>query len=155
VSSTHPASEDSAPPATTPMSVRVAVIVLSVLAGLLLLNAGLTLFGREQVVDALVASGDISRSEAGRRVVLWTMPYLVLGLVMAASAWSLPRRHPWSRWVGLAATVVLGLLTLFSVVVSGGITFGSLLLLVLSIAAVTSLLSPTTGAWTPPLRGRA
>ncbi len=146
-SGAHPP-EDATPPAPMPTSVRVSLIVLSVLAALLLLNAGLTWYGREQVADALVAASDLSRSDALQFVVLWMVPYLVLGLVMAASAWFLPRRRPWARWAGLTATTVLGLLTLFSVLVSGGVTFGSLLLLVLSIAAVTSLLSRGTAAWT-------
>jgi hypothetical protein len=130
-----------------PTSVRVSLIVLSVLAALLLLNAGLTWYGREQVADALVDASDLSRADALRFVVIWMVPYLVLGLVMATSAWFLPRRRPWARWAGAAATAALGLLTLFSAVVSGGVTLGSLLLLVLSVAAVTSLLSRATKAW--------
>ena len=152
MSSSSTPSADAAPPSPMPPSVRVAVIVLSTLAGLLLLNAGLTWFGREQVADALTEGGQISRSDAERLVLLWMIPYVLLGLVLAASAWFLPRRHPWARWVGLSATVVLGLLTLFSILVSGGLTFGSLLMLVLSVAGATSLLARTTSTWIPRLR---
>ncbi|MCW2700981.1 MAG: rane protein of unknown function [Blastococcus sp.] len=136
-----------------PASVRVAVIVMSLLAGLLLLNAGLTWFSREQLADALVDGGALSRSEARRFVVMWLIPYLTLGLVLAAAAWFLPRRRAWARWIGLAATVVLGLLTLFSVLAGGGVTVGSLLLLVLAIAGITSLMSRSTIGWVPRLRG--
>jgi hypothetical protein len=160
VSSTPIPAEDAAPsqkggPASAmPTSVRVSVIVLSILAGLLLLNAGLTWFGREQVIAALADGGNISRAEARRFVLLWLVPYLTLGLILASAAWFLPRRRPWARWLGLAATTILGLLTLFSVVVSGGVTVGSLLLLVLSIAGVTSLVSRSTAAWVPRPRAR-
>ena len=151
MSSTPTPAQDAAP-SPMPTSVRVAVIVLSVLAGLLLLNAALTWLGREGVVDALVDAGEISRSDAGRLIILWMIPYVLLGAVMAVAAWFLPRRHPWARWLGLAAAVVLGLLTLFSALVSGGITLGSLLMLVLSVAGVTSLVARTTGAWIARLR---
>jgi hypothetical protein len=135
-----------------PTSVRVAVIVMSVLAALLLLNAGLTWFGREGVADAIVEAGDVSRAQAERFILTWLVPYLVLGLILAASAWFLPRRQPWARWAGLAASVALGLLTLFSILASGGVTIPSLLLLVLSIAAVTSLMARSTSAWVPRRR---
>ena len=139
-----------------PTSVRVAIIAMAVLAGLLLLNAALTWYGREGVADAIVDAGaDVSRAEAQRYVVLWLVPYLVLGLLFALASWFLPRRQPWARWMGLAASVVLALLTLFSAVTAGGVTVASLLLLVLSIAATTSLLARTTTAYVPSLRTQA
>jgi hypothetical protein len=139
-----------------PTSVRVAIIAMAILAGLLLLNAGLTWYGREGVADAIVDAGaDVSRDEAERYVVLWLVPYLVLGLLFALASWFLPRRQPWARWMGLAASVVLALLTLFSAMTAGGVTVASLLLLVLSIAATTSLLARTTTAYVPSLRTRA
>ena len=85
------------------------------------------------VAEAIVDAGaDLSMAEAQRYVVIWLMPYLVLGLLLALAAWFLPRRQPWARWIGLAANVVLALLTLFSAVTAGGVTIASLLLLVLS-----------------------
>ena len=42
------------PPTAMPASVRVAVIVMSVLAGLLLLYAALTWVNRDQVIDRLI-----------------------------------------------------------------------------------------------------
>lgn len=154
--SSPPAPSEDAPPATRmPTSVKVAVIVMSILGGLLLLNAALTWFGREAVADALTKTGNVSRAEAQRFIVTWLIPYLVLGLVLAGSAWFLPRRHAWARWLGLAATTVIGLLTLLSALAGGGVTVLSLLLLVLSIAGITSLISRTTAAWVPRLRGNA
>ena len=79
----------------------------------------------------------------------------MLGLLFALASWFLPRRQPWARWMGLAASVVLGLLTLFSAVTAGGVTVASLLLIVLSVAAITSLLARTTTAYVPSLRTRA
>jgi uncharacterized membrane protein len=138
-----------------PTSVRVAVLLMAVIAGLLLLNAALLWYGFDATVDRIVRAGNgISRAEARRFVMTALVPYLVIGLILAISAWFLPRRQAWARWIGLAATFVLGLLTFFSMVASGGVSIGSLLLLVLSIAAVTSLLARTTGTWVPRLRSR-
>ncbi len=47
----------------------------------------------------------------------------------------LVRRRGWARWAGVLAT--------------GGVTVASLLLLVLSIAGLTSLLAGTTRDWLP------
>jgi hypothetical protein len=138
-----------------PASVRVSVIVMSILAGLLLLNAGLTFYGRDNLADALVEAGQgISRDEAMRFILLWMLPYLVLGGMLAVAAWFLPRRQPWARWLGLAASTMLGMLTLLSMIAAGGITIPSLLLVILATAAITSLLSRTTAAWVPRLRSR-
>jgi hypothetical protein len=136
-----------------PTSVRVAVIVMGVLAALLLTNAALLWYGYDAAVDRLVREGeDISRVEASQFVLTSLVPYLVIGLVLALAAWFLPRRQPWARWFGLTASALLALLSLLSVIGLGGVTVGLLLVLVLSVAAVTSLLAPTTKAWIPRLR---
>jgi hypothetical protein len=151
----RPAENTSAAPS-MPTSVRVAIIAMGVLAALLLLNAGLTWYGREGVAEAVIDAGaDVSRAEAERYVLIWAAPYLVLGLLLALASWFLPRRQPWARWIGLAACVVLALLTLFSAVTAGGVTIASLLLLVLAIAAITSLLARSTTEYVPSLRTRA
>lgn len=150
-----PAGNSPTPPV-MPTSVRVAIIAMAVLAGLLLLNAALTFFGREAVVDRLVeANADLSRDEARRTVLTVLVPYLVLGVLFALASWFLPRRQPWARWVGLAASTVLGVVTLFSALAAGGVTVISLLLVVLSVAAVTSLLARTTTDYVPRLRSKA
>ena len=142
-------------PTTMPTSVRVAVIVMSVLAGLLLLYAALTWFNRGQVIERLVDAGGLTEGQARQVVLTSVIPFGVLGLVLASSAWFLPRRQPWARWVGLAAVIVLALLTLVSVLASGGASILSLLLLVLCLAAVSCLLSRNTSAWMPRLRDTA
>ena len=88
-----------------PTSVRVATIVMAVLAALLLSNAALLWYSYDDVVDRLVREGDgVTRAEAEQFVTTSLVPYLVLGLILALAAWFLPRRQPWARWVGLAAT---------------------------------------------------
>lgn len=155
--STPPTPDDDArTTAQMPTSVRVGVVIMSLLAGLLLLNALLTWVSRATVARAIVAEGAtrMTVGEAERFVVLWMLPYLILGLLLALSAWFLPRRLAWARWIGLAAAALLCLLTLFSVVTTRGITVASLLLLVLSFAAVMSMLAGGTATWVPRLRAR-
>ncbi|MCW2685054.1 MAG: rane protein of unknown function [Blastococcus sp.] len=139
-----------------PTSVRIAVIAMGVLVALLLSNAALSWYVFDAVVDGVLeANPEVDRGLAERTISQNIAVYSVVGLLMALSAWFLPRRQPWARWVGLAATVATALLTLFSIVVTGGASAYSLLQLVLAIAAVTSLLARTTGAWVPRLRARA
>jgi hypothetical protein len=138
-----------------PTSVRVAVIAMAVIAALLLSNAAFLWIGFDTAVDRIVEEAeDFTRDEARQFVILSLVPNLVLGLVLVLAAVFVPRRQPWARWIGLAASGLLALLTLFQVLAARGITVASLLLLVLSIAAVTSLVAKTTGAWVPPLRSR-
>jgi hypothetical protein len=144
------------PPSSMPVSVRVAVIVMGVLAALLLTNAALLWYSYGDAVDRLVREGNgVSRSEAGQFVLVSLVPYLLLGLMLALAAWFLPRRHAWARWTGLAASALLAVISLLSAVGLGGVTIATLLVVVLSVAAVTSLLARTTGAWVPTLRTRA
>jgi hypothetical protein len=139
-----------------PPSVRVAVIVMGLLAALLLTNAALLGYGYDAAVDRIVREGeDISRSEASQFVLMSLLPYLLIGLVLALAAWFLPRRQPWARWLGLAASAVLAVLSLMSALALGGVTIALLLVLVLSVAAVTSLLARTTREWVPKLSSPA
>lgn len=150
-----PEPAEGAPSAVMPPSVRVAAITMGVLAALLLVNAGLLWYGFDATVDRIESVQDgITEADARRFVLLALIPYLIIGVILALAAWFLPRRQPWSRWIGLAGSFVLGLLTLFSMIAAGGVTVSSLLLFVLSAAAVTSLLARTTGTWVPPLRSR-
>ena len=128
---------------------------MGVLAALLLVNAGLLWYAFDVTVERIVDAGNgITEDEARRFVLLALIPYLVIGLVLALAAWFLPRRQAWARWIGLAASVLLALLMVFSVVAARGISVSSLLLFVLSVAAATSLLARSTGTWVPPLRAR-
>jgi hypothetical protein len=148
-----PAAADPTP--VMPASVRVAAIVMGLLAALLLINASLLWYAFGDAVDRIARESDVSQADARQFVLMSLVPYLLIGLLLALSAWYFPRRQPWARWLGLAASAVLGLLTLFSMVAAGGITIGSLLVVVLAAAAVTSLLAPSTSAWAPKLRSRA
>jgi hypothetical protein len=155
VSIPQPPAESPSRPA-MPTSVRVAVIVMGVLAALLLTNAALLWYSYDDAVAGLVRDGEgISRAGASQFVIMSLVPYLIIGLVLALAAWFLPRRQPWARWMGLAASALLALLSLMSAMSIGGLTVSLLLVLVLSAAAVTSLLARTTGEWLPKLRNPA
>ena len=143
-----PTDASATPRPVMPPSVRVAIGVMAVLALLLLANGLLLWAGFDVAVDrVLEETDDITRDEATQFVVLSLVPYLVLGVVLAVAAVFLVRRRGWARWAGVVATGALGLLTVVSVLASGGVTVASLLLLVLSIAGVTSLLATTTRDW--------
>jgi hypothetical protein len=135
-----------------PASIRVAVIVMSVLAGLLLLNTALSLYVFEEIVDRLAEVQDLPQADAERTVLLWLAPNLVFGLIFALAAWFVPRRHAWARWLGLAVAAMLCIFLLLTAVTGGGVTIVSLLLFVLTLAAITSLAARTTSAWMPRLR---
>jgi hypothetical protein len=130
-----------------PTSVYVAVGVMAVLASLLLLNGALTWFGRDGIATALADAGDLTHAEAERAVVVWLVPYLLIGLLLLAGAVFLPRRRRWAQWAGLAGSAALTALTLVSAFAAGGSTPASLLLLILSLAAITSLAARTTRRW--------
>ena len=150
-----PGPAEGTPSPVMPPSVRVATITMGVLAALLLVNAGLLWYGFDGAVDGVIERGnDLSRADAERIVTLSLVPNLILGLLLGLAAWFFPRRQPWARWIGLAASFVLGAFSLFGMMVTGGINAYSLLVLVLSAAAVTSLLARTTGTWVPSLRRR-
>jgi hypothetical protein len=150
-----PAPDESSKTTERPVSVRIAVILLTVITALLLLNAALTWLGRSVLAEAVAEARSVSIAEAERAVLLSLVPYALLGLVIGLSTWWLRQRQPWARWSALAATVTLAALTLLSILAAGGITVASLLLFVLSIGAISSLLSSSTGEWIPRLRGGA
>jgi hypothetical protein len=135
-----------------PTSVRVAVIVMAALAVLLLLYSGLLWVGRQGVIDRLVEEGSIEPEDGLRFMVTQLSPFVVLGLLLAASAFFLARRRAWARWMGLTAVVIIALLTLASVLLGGIVSVLTLLLAVLSMAGISSLLARTTKAWVPRLR---
>lgn len=139
-----------------PTPARVAVVLMGALAGMLLLYAAITWLGRDGITDAVArARPDMSRAEAARYVLVSALPYLVAGVVLAVSAWFLPQRRSWARWTGLAASVVLAGLVLVGMVSIGGVTPISLLVLILAVAAVTSLLARPTAGWLHEVRGAA
>ena len=131
-----------------PTSAKVAVGVLAGLAVLLLLSSLVTVAAWDAVVDALAdGQPDSPRSDAAQAVRVNVAQSVAFGLLTGVSAVFLARRRSWARWVGLAATGLLGLITLGATVLLGGVSVSSLLVLVLCIAAVTSLLARPTAAW--------
>ena len=138
-----------------PPSVRVAIIVMSVLAGLLLLNTALSLYVYDEIVGRVTDIQGLSRSDAERTVVLWLAPNFVFGLIFALAAWFVPRRHAWARWLGLAVASMLAVFLLMTAITGGGVTVLTLLLFILCLAAITSLAARTTSRWMPRLRAGA
>jgi hypothetical protein len=131
-----------------PASARMAVILSGALAAMLLLYAAITWLGRDGLADAVGrARPDWSPDQAMRYVLVSALPYLVIGVGLAASAWFLPQHRRWARWTGLAASVLLAGLMLAGMVSIGGVTPISLLVLLLAVAAVTSLLARPTAGW--------
>lgn len=131
-----------------PVPARVAVVLLGSLAAMLLLYAAITWLGREGLAVAVGrARPDYTQDEAARYVLVSAVPYLVIGVALAVSAWYLPQHRRWARWTGLAAAFPLAGLMLLGMVNIGGVTPISLLVLVLSVAAVTSLLARPTVRW--------
>jgi hypothetical protein len=138
-----------------PPSVRVAAIAMGVLAALLLTYAGLLWYSFDVTVQRIAhASEGVSEDAARRFVLTLLIPSLLIGLLLALAAWFLPRRHAWARWIGAAASGLLALLMLFSMVAGRAISILPLLLFILAAVAVRSLLARSTGTWVPPLRAR-
>jgi uncharacterized membrane protein len=139
-----------------PVSVRVAAIALGVQAALFLTFAGLLWYRFDDAVTNTVGDGGtVTRAEAEQFLRTALIVFLILGVVLALSAWFLPRRQPWARWVGIAVTALLILLSLFAMATAGTVPIYLLLMLVLSLAAITGLLARTTGAYVPSLRDRS
>ncbi|MGY2085545.1 hypothetical protein [Blastococcus sp. SYSU DS0539] len=137
----HPASG-----APTPASVRVAVALLATLAVLILLYVVITFLGWDGLVTALTDAG-LTQDQARQYLVINTTVPGLIGLMYAVSAWALSTGRSWARWSGLVASVLLALLMVSAILSTGGITVVSLLLLVLSVAAATSLVARTTRDW--------
>ena len=137
-----------------PTSVRVAVIAMSLLAGLLLLSVAVSLYLLESLSAKLAENANISVDDAQQRLLITVLPYLVFGLMFAVSAWFLARRHAWARWTGLTAASVIAMLHVLAALGGAGIALGSLLQVVLALAVISSLLSKRTAAWVPRLGAR-
>jgi hypothetical protein len=138
-----------------PTSVRVAAIAMGVLAALLLTYAGLLWYSFGDTVAQIAdATKGVSEDAARRFVLTLLIPCLLIGILLGLAAWFLPRRQAWARWIGVAASVVLALMMLFSMVAGGGISVLPLLLFVLAAVAVRSLLARSPNTWVPPLRAR-
>jgi len=138
-----------------PASVRVAIIAMSILAGLLLLNTAVSLYVFEEIAAQVADAQGLSQSDAERTLVYWLAPNLVFGLIFALAAWFVPRRHAWARWLGLAVASMLAIFHVLTAFSSGGVTIVTLLLFILCLATITSLAARPTSRWMPKLRPRA
>ena len=135
-------------PTPLPTSARVAVGLMAALGAMLLLYAVITWLGRDGIAQAVGrARPDLSAAEAARYVLVSALPYLAVGVVLVVSAWFLPQRRSWARWTGVAGSFLLAGLMLLGMASVGGVTPISLLVLVLSVAAVTSLVARPTATW--------
>ena len=143
-----PDSAGEAPP--MPTSARVAVGLMGTLAVLLLLYSAITWLGREGLAEAIGrAQPELSADDAARYVIVSALPYLILGLMLAVSALFLPRRRAWARWTGLGSAFLVAAMMLLGMASIGGVTPISLFVLVLAVAAVTSLAARSTVTWVP------
>ena len=104
-----------------PTSVRVAVIAMSLLAGLLLLSVAVSLYLFTSLAKTLAEKADISVDDAQSRLLVTVLPYLVFGLLFAISAWFLARRHAWARWIGLTCASVVAMLHVLAAISGAGI----------------------------------
>ena len=127
-----------------PTSARVAVVVMGVLAAMMLLYAAITWLGRDGLAEVVRRARPDLADRGGALRARQRAPHLVVGLALTVSAWFLPQRRPWARWTGLAASCLLAGLMLLGMASIGGVTAISLLVLVLAVAAVTSLLARPT-----------
>jgi hypothetical protein len=127
---------------------------MALLAGLMLLNAGVSFFLREKLVADLVKRTGVSEADATEALLIWVTPFLVLGLVFAISSWFVARRQAWARWMGLAASALVAMLLLIAALSGGGVSIFILLVFVLALVALSSLMSKKTAAWIPPLGAR-
>ena len=135
-----------APVVKMPTPTRVAVILLALLAVLLLATAILTWLTQEAQIDASVNAG-IDRDTAAQVVLLYLIAFVVIGVSALLAAVFLPRRRAWARQVGILVTSLLVVMSLVGAVSVGGISPVGLLVLVASIAALTSLFSRQTKDW--------
>ena len=132
-----------------PAPVKVSIGVLAALGVLLLLSSLVTAAAFDTVVDAIAdAQPDSPRSDAVVTVQVNLAQSVLFGLLTAVSAVFLARGRGWARWTGLVAAGLLALITLGAVLLTGGIAVTSQLVIVLCVAAVASLLTRATAAWT-------
>jgi hypothetical protein len=129
-----------------PTPTRVAVILLGLLAVLLLAYAALLWLTQEAQIDASVEAGS-DRDAAAQIVLLYLIAFLVIGVCSLLAAVFLPRRRAWARQVGVLVTSLLVVMSLLGALAVGGVSPVGLLVLIASIAGLTSLLSRQTRQW--------
>ena len=129
-----------------PTPTRVAVILLWLLGVVLLAYSVLIWVTQEAQIDASVEAGT-DRESAAQVVLLYLIAFAVIGLSALLAGIFLPRRRAWARQVGLLTTSLLMVMSLFGALAAGGISPVGLLVLIASIAGLTSLVSRQTKDW--------
>ena len=129
-----------------PTPTRVAVILLWLLGVVLLAYSLLIWLTQEEQIDASVQAGT-DRETAAQILLLYLIAFLIIGLSALLAAIFLPRRRAWARQVGLLTTSLLMVMSLFGALAAGGISPVGLLVLIASIAGLTSLVSRQTKDW--------
>jgi glucan phosphoethanolaminetransferase (alkaline phosphatase superfamily) len=129
-----------------PTPTRVAVILLWLLGVVLLAYSMLIWVTQEAQIDASVEAGT-DRETAAQVVLLYLIAFAIIGISALLAAIFLPRRRAWARQVGLLTTSLLVVMSLFGALAAGGISPVGLLVLIASIAGLTSLVSRKTKDW--------
>jgi hypothetical protein len=129
-----------------PTPTRVAVILLWLLGVVLLAYSVLIWVTQEAQIDASVEAGT-DRETAAQVVLLYLIAFAIIGLSALLAGIFLPRRRAWARQVGLLTTSLLMVMSLFGALAAGGISPVGLLVLIASIAGLTSLVSRQTKDW--------
>lgn len=129
-----------------PTPTRVAVILLWLLGVVLLAYSLLIWLTQEEQIDASVEAGT-DRETAAQILLLYLIAFVIIGLSALLAAIFLPRRRAWARQVGLLTTSLLVVMSLFGALAAGGISPVGLLVLIASIAGLTSLVSRQTKDW--------
>lgn len=135
-------------PAAMPTPVRVATILLGVIAALLLVNAALTLFGKEAILDQLLDAGsELSRAELNQQLVVNIGRDAALGVLNVLAVVLMLRRRPLGRWLGIICAALLLGLSIVTIVGVGGLPIYTMLLVVLTVAIIGSLFTRTAVDW--------
>lgn len=135
-----------------PAPVKVAAILLGVLAALLLTNSILSFAGIEAILDqfaeaAQTGERDFDRDAVRSQLTLNFAVGIVIGLVAAAAVVLLVQRRPLGRWLGLGSAAIELLITVLFVFAVGGILIYSLLFIVLTVATIVMLFRRPALEW--------
>ncbi|MBA2391063.1 MAG: hypothetical protein H0V67_12505 [Geodermatophilaceae bacterium] len=147
-------------PGSLPQQVRLAATLLLGLGGLLVLSGVLVFLARTNIADGVVATAQEQgsattpdRSELAGSLAVVGGVFVAVGAGALIAGYYLRQRRSWARFAGLGLGVLLGVLSVQSLLAGGG---GPITLLLpiaaigVAVTVVSALLSPSTGQW---LRG--
>lgn len=145
-----PSESGSGPP---PNVLRVAAVLWSALALLLLLRSGLAWTGmdwlRQQLMDGEGLSAARAAATARSLLVVNTLIGVVVAGVYGALTWLLWRRHAWAR----IAVTVLTVAHLLLILVTGALTVPNLIVLAMAVGAWACCWRPSVTDWLTGGRG--